>query len=307
MKKPDLKKISFSAVLILFLTAGVVAACIPGGAENVWHGVFSFFGLRDFSSCAESAPMAVHVLDVGKADSIFIECGGKFMLVDGGTADRGRDVAAYLKKFGVKTLDYVVNTHPDDDHIGGLKDVLQGFGIEHYLAPDIPSKLIPKTEEYRDVQDALQQKGLKTIHPKAGSFFSVAGLKAEILGPVFPGNSTNNNSIILKLTFGRTRFLLTGDAETEEEQTLISSGRDLSADVLKVGHHGSATATSQVFLDAVKPKFAAISVGYDSNKLPKRTVLKRLADAGVTVYRTDVSGTLIFLSDGSKIAVRTEK
>lgn len=307
MKKKNLRQIGFSAILILAFLSVLVAACIPGGAEKTWHSVFSFFGLNDFSSCADSAALSVHILDVGKADSILIENQGKYMLVDGGTADRGDDVAAYLKRRRVKTLDFVVNTHPDDDHIGGLKQVLLSFTVKKYFAPYIPQKIIPSSIEYKDVQSVLKLKKLSTEHPIAGSSYLLGKVKIEVLGPVVTGNSTNNNSIVLRLTFGKNHFLLMGDAENEEEQTLLASGRDLSADVLKVGHHGSDTSTTQDFVQAVKPKYAAISVGNDTNKLPKQVVLKRLSDAGISILRTDISGTIIFMSDGKSISVKTEK
>lgn len=301
------KKRLFSFVVALFTVCGIAAACIPGGAANTWRNVFTFFGLRDFSAAADSAPLSIHVLDVGKADSILIECGEDDLLVDGGTADRGGSVAAYLKRRGVTNLDAVVNTHPDDDHIGGLADVLQTFPTARYLSPDVPKQLIPSTEEYRSVQNVLKLKGIKEEHPSAGESFWAGKLLVQVLGPVTPGADTNNNSIVLKLTYGTVRFLLMGDAGTPEEKTLLGAGRDLSADVLKVGHHGSSTSTSQEFLDAVKPRYAAISVGYDTNKLPKLAVLQRLTDAGVTFFRTDVSGTLIFMTDGKNITVKTEK
>lgn len=307
MKKKDPRKIGFTAILAIVVLSCFIAYCLPGGVEASWRKAFQFFGLTDFSSCADSSPLAVHILDVGKADSILIECQGKYMLVDGGTADCGDNVTAYLKRRKVKSLDYVINTHPDDDHIGGLKAILLNFSVEHYLSPNLPQNLIPATEEYNGVQSVLKVKGLKAEHPKAGDIYAMGALNIQVLGPVQTGNSTNNNSIVARLTFGKIHFLLMGDAEKEEEKTLITNGLPLSADVLKIGHHGSKTSTTQEFIQAVKPKYAAISVGYDSNKLPKLDVLKRLTDAGISVFRTDVRGTIIFLSNGKSISIKTEK
>lgn len=307
MKKRNLRQIGFSIILASVVLFCIIAACMPGGASNSWRKVFTFFGLNDFSACADSSPLSIHILDVGKADSILVECRGKYMLIDGGTVDRGDDVTAYLKRRRVNTLDYVVNTHPDDDHIGGLKQVLQNYSVKNYFAPDIPEKLIPSTTEYKDVQSVLKTKRLSTVHPKAGDYYHMGDLLIQVLGPINPGNSTNNNSIILRLTFGTKHFLFMGDAEKEEENTLLSSGLDISADVLKVGHHGSGNSTTQEFLMAVKPKYSAISVGYDTNKLPKLATLKRLSEVGTSIYRTDVSGILIFMSDGKSISVKTQK
>ena len=305
--KEKRKKRLFAALIAFCAVCSLAVACVPGGAANTWQRVFAFFGLSDFSAAADSAPLSVHVLDVGKADSILIECNSKYLLVDGGTADRGSSVVAYLKRRGVKSLETVVNTHPDEDHIGGLANVLQAFPAARYLCPDVPKQLIPSTEEYRRVQDILSRKKIQAEHPAAGESFRVGGMLVQLLGPVTPGEDTNNNSIVLKLTYGTVRFLLMGDAGEAEEKTLLSSGRDLSAEILKVGHHGSSTSTSQELLDAVRPKYAAVSVGYDTNKLPKLSVLGRLKDAGISVFRTDVSGTLIFMIDGKNITIKTEK
>lgn len=293
------------AVLPAVLLCVLLAAGLP--VSNAWTRVFSFFGLGGFSAAADGWPVSVHVLDVGKADSILIQCEGHSMLVDGGTADRGKSVVRYLKRRGVASLEEVVNTHPDEDHVGGLNYVLDSFPVGRYLAPELPPELVPTDSAYRSVLRKLEEKGLSSEAPRPGQEFALGELNVRVLGPVTPGDSTNNNSIILLLTYKDVKFLLTGDAEKEEEQSLLSSGEDLSADVLKVGHHGSSTSTTAGFLSAVHPKYAAISVGDDRNHLPKQDVLLRLYDAGVETYRTDIDGTVIFLTDGSRIDRKTEK
>ncbi len=297
----------YLAVFAALVLLGLAVRLLPTPAETVWHRVYGFFGLGDFSDCADSSPFSVHVLDVGKADSILLESGNSFLLVDGGTPDRGEEVISYLKRRGVSKLEYVVNTHPDEDHIGGLKYVIDDFPVGHYFAPNIPAALVPTDKAYRDTQLALAQKGLHAETPKPGTEFAVGQMKIRVLGPLRAGDSTNNNSIVQRVACGNVHFLLMGDAEKEEEHDLLASGEDLSADVLKIGHHGSRTATSQEFLNAVRPKYAAISTAWDRNKLPNSDVLNRLFDAGTKIYRTDVSGTLIFLTDGTKLSVVTQK
>ncbi len=307
MEQQKNSKKALKISLFLLLAIGLIVSLLPFGAAASWHRIFSFFGLNDFSATADGSPLSVHVLEVGKADSIFIECGGKYMLVDGGTMDCGERVAEYLNRRGVKKLDYVFNTHPDKDHIGGLGYIIEHYDIARYFAPDIPKNLIKPSEEYLGAQQVLKKKNIQIVAPNCGDSFRLGDLKIEVLAPIKQGTSTNNNSIVLRLTYGKTSFLLMGDAEKEEESDLITSGANLSADVLKVGHHGSSTSTTDALLSTVKPHYAAISVADDSNKLPKKQVLKRLKSANVTTYRTDVSGTLIFLSDGENITVVTAR
>ncbi|QNK41089.1 ComEC/Rec2 family competence protein [Caproicibacter fermentans] len=295
------------AALACLLLGVLAASAVPFGASSLWPGVLSFFGLSDFSSCADGWPASVHVLDVGKADSILIECGGKSMLVDGGTPERGEDVVRYLKQRGTSSLEYVVNTHPDEDHIGGLKYILKSFPVKHFFDSKVKPDLIPQDSAYRDTMDALKRKGMAQENLNAGDKFSLGEMDIRVLGPVTPGESTNNSSVVLLLRYQNIRFLLTGDMEKEEEESLLNAGEALSANVLKVGHHGSSTSTTPEFLQAVHPSYAAISVGYDRNKLPKNDVLERLYRSGIKTYRTDVNGTILFLTDGKTISVKTEK
>ena len=306
MKRPALRKWFRFAVLAVLAGCAVLLA-VPDGASPVWNRAFSAFGLGGFPAQADGWPVAVHVLDVGKADSILIECGDHRMLVDGGTADRGKSVVSYLKRRGVTELEAIVNTHPDEDHVGGLQYVLKSFPAGRYYAPSLPAELIPKDPAYLGTMKALSEAGLSVRSPSPGQEFSLGGLSVRVLGPVVPGGSTNSNSIVLLLRYKSVRFLLMGDAEKDEEQSLLDAGAGLSADVLKVGHHGSGTSTSGALLKAVDPEYAAISVGHDSSNLPKREVLERLYRAGIKTYRTDVSGTVLFLTDGKTVEVRTEK
>lgn len=306
MKRSSARK-CFRFAALAALAACVVLAAVPNSASPVWNRVLSAFGLGGFSAQADGWPVAVHILDVGKADSILIECGEHRMLVDGGTADRGKSVVSYLRRRGVTELEAIVNTHPDEDHVGGLQYVLKGFPVKRYYAPSLPAELVPKDDAYLATMEALEEKELSVRTPVPGEEFSLGELAVRVLGPVKPGKSTNSNSIVLLLRFKNVRFLLTGDAEKDEEQSLLDAGAGLSADVLKVGHHGSDTSTTDAFLKAVDPQYAAISVGHDSSSLPKREVLERLYRAGIETVRTDVNGTVLFLTDGDAIEVRTEK
>ena len=250
--------------------------------------------------------LKVHFLDVGQADSILVQMpNGQNMLVDAGNNDDGTMVVSYLKKSGVKQIDYLVGTHPHEDHIGGLDTVIKGFEIGKVYMP----KVTTTTKTFEDVLKAVQAKGLKITTAKAGvEILNTAGLNATMLAP----NKTeyddmNNYSAVIKVTYGQVSFLLTGDAEEQSEfEMLASSVTTLKADVLKVGHHGSNSSTSVGFLKAVNPKYAVISVGTGNDYgHPHKETLQKLN--GMKVYRTDLNGTIVFTTDGKDINVTTEK
>lgn len=291
-----------SAGIAVIIAALAVILWATGG----WNKAASFLGLEDFSLQANSYPFAMHVLDVGKADAILLECDGHFMLVDGGTIDQGVPVRQYLTRRGVQQLDYVVNTHPDKDHIGGLGTIMEHFPVNTFLTSFLPEEQKPNSTEYLSAITTAQQRHILQKTVSAGDDFSLGSAHVEVLGPITVADDTNNNSIVLRVTYGETVFLLTGDAEDKEEESLLRSGVDLCAHVLKVGHHGSNSSTTQEFLDAVSPQYAAISVGKDNNKLPKTKVLKRLEEAGTAIFRTDLNGVILFGSDGHTIQVHVQ-
>lgn len=301
MQKAEAGKKARAGALLLAL---VVAVCafLPGSAQ-VWKEIRRACGLGTFSDAADGAPFCFQVLDVGKADSLLLECEGEAMLVDGGTPDRGEEVALYLSRRGLDSLRYVANTHPDADHLGGLPEVLESFSVGTYLAP----ALAADTEEYRRTAEVLEKKQIPVVHPESGETFSLGGAQVEVFTPEEGAKNANNQSLILRVSYGDTAFLLMGDAEREEEAALLESGVPLRADVLKVGHHGSETSTGKALLDAVKPSYAAISTAWDNSRLPREPVLRRLKSAGIQAYRTDVCGALLFLSDGKTVRVLTEQ
>lgn len=302
----DLQKNALRPWLAVLTVLVLVCACVPASA-NSWHKLGRLCGLNDFSDAADDAPFSLHVLEVGKADSLLLECGGEAMLVDGSTADRGEEVVRYLRRRGRDSLQYVVNTHPDADHIGGLAGVLEGFSVGTYFCPKLPDSLLPDTEEFRAVKNALAQKGMEPVYPADGQSFLLGEASVAIYQPEIEVKNLNNSSLILYVTYKDTSFLLMGDAEQEEEEALLVQNRNMKADVLKVGHHGSETSTGKALLDAVTPRFAAISVANDQNNLPRVKVLRRLQAAGIEICRTDVSGTLLFLSDGKEVRLLTER
>lgn len=248
---------------------------------------------------------SVHFIDVGQADSALVLCDGSAMLIDGGNVADSSLVVSYLEFLGVKQLDYLVCTHAHEDHVGGLPGPLNTCTVEHVLTPveEYDSKA------YRDFLHYVDLQALSLTLPVPGEQFSLGSARCTILGPVtMDVSSTNDTSIVLRVDYGETSFLFTGDAERASEQAILDSGAQLSATLLKVGHHGSDSSTSYPFLRAVMPQYAVISVGEGNDYgHPNPDVLSRLRDAGVTVYRTDLHGNIVVVSDGASLTFSTQK
>ncbi len=250
-----------------------------------------------------SGEMRVSVIDVGQGDSILVQLpDGKTMLVDGGPTVAGPNVAAYLRRRGVKRIDYLVATHPHEDHIGGLPGVLPQFPIGQIFM----TRGTTNTATFEHLLQGIKNKGLSVTTARAGVvLFQQGTLQAVFLAPSSSGyKDLNNWSAVIRLQYGNAAFLLTGDAQAQSEQEMLASGANLRADVLKVGHHGSATSTGPAFLRAVAPRFAVISVGAGNDYgHPHQVTLNKLQQAGVQVYRTDQDGTVVFTTDGKQIRV----
>lgn len=252
-------------------------------------------------SLPENSYFEVHYIDVGQADSALVLCDGYSMLIDGGNVDDSNLIAAYLKKENIDELDYVICTHAHEDHVGGLSGALSVARAKNVLAPETGAD----TKAYKNFLSKTEAQGLEVEHPKAGDRFDLGSSEVLVAGPVTEYNDNlNNTSIVLKVSYGDTSFLFTGDAEYEEEQSIMNAGYDISADVLKVGHHGSDTSTSYLWLRTIMPEYAVISVGSgNSYGHPTEQVLSRLRDADTTVFRTDMQGDIIAVSDGKDVTI----
>ena len=249
---------------------------------------------------ASGAKLNVHYIDVGQGDSEFLELpNGQTMLIDAGSPENGSQIISYIKGLNHKKIDYLVATHPHADHIGGMATVVNGLDIGKIYMP----KVSTNTQTFEDLLTTIQKKGLKVNTAKAGvNMFKAGNLSADIIAPVnISGDDLNQYSAVLMLTYGDNKFLFTGDAGEASESQITA---DVKADVLKVGHHGSATATSQEFLNKVRPKYAVIEVGKgNSYGHPTADTLSKLQKIGAIIYRTDNDGTIIFTSDAHTITV----
>jgi len=256
---------------------------------------------------AASNNVKVHIINVGQGDAILIQTGNENILIDGGPKGKGDDVVNYLKKQKVKTLNAVVATHPDADHIGGLAYIIKNMNVKSVYAP----KVSHTTQAYKDFLQAVKKKKLTIKSAKNGVEIPTKAkdITLKFIAPVKEYNKKdlNNWSGVLLLQHNKKKFLFTGDAEKQAEKDMLAKKLIPAVDVLKVSHHGAKDATTAEFLAKAKPKFAAISVGKNNYGHPTKEVLNRLKKVGAKVYRTDKSGTIVFTSNGKKVTVKTEK
>lgn len=246
----------------------------------------------------QKGKLRVHFLDVGQADSELIELpNGQVALIDGGNRGDSEFVVDYIKKLNIEKIDYLIATHPHEDHIGGLPAVVRTFDIGKVYMPNKTAN----TRIFELLLEEIKKKDLKITQAKNGMIIlDEADIKFSILAPMSSDyEKINDYSIVNKLEYKDISLLFTGDAERQSEGELVNSGLDLSADILKAGHHGSNTSSSDKFLDQVKPKYAVISseVG-NSYGHPHKEVLDRLNQRNTKILRTDEMGTIILESDG---------
>ena len=262
-------------------------------------------GLETFEN--ENSYFEVHFLDVGQADCSLIICDDETLLIDGGNVADSEYVVSYLSEVGVKELDYVICTHAHEDHVGGLVGPLTAFTVtETVYAPATGAT----TKCYKNFVAAVQKQNKTIVTPVFGEILRLGTAEVQFICPTTDKNyeDINNTSLVVKIVYGETSFLFTGDAERELELDILETDFDLSADVLKVGHHGSDSSTTYPFLREVMPEIAIISVGEDNTYgHPTEGTLSKLNDADVTTYRTDINGDIVVTSDGENIDVRAKK
>lgn len=252
--------------------------------------------------------LIVTFIDVGQGDATLIECEGEYMLIDGGYPEYGETVVERLNKEGVTRIKYLVATHAHADHVGGLSEVLEAYMIDHVLAPVADD---PENVAFQIFAENVAANGLRIDVPKAGDTFTLGGANIALLGPLSDPETVmdiNNTSLVMKLTYKAVSFIFTGDASYDEEQEILNSEADLKVDVLKVGHHGSSSSTGYQWLYFLEPTYGVISCGENNeNWHPHEKVLSRLRDAEVTIFRTDIQGNIVCISDGKEIDFMTDR
>lgn len=253
----------------------------------------------------EGEEIAIHMIDVGQADSILIMTPNGNMLVDAGCRASKTALKNYLDGQGIKEFEYVIFTHAHEDHIGGAAMIMKDYKVKNVIMPDATAT----TAVFEDMIDAIEESKANVIKATPGYTFNIGNLKNTVLGPVKSDYDVNNTSVVVKSEFGSSSIMLTGDAEEISEKDILATfdSSALDCDILKVGHHCSTTSTCKEFLSAVSPKIALISVGTgNSYGHPHKESYERLQDFGAKIYRTDVSGSVVIKTDGKTIKVMVD-
>ena len=301
------KKVTLLSILLMammvFSSCANVSAPSDVSPSSVSNGINATTEEKtnESTKIPNGSKFAVHFIDVGQGDAALVLCDDMSMLIDGGKSTVSDTIYTYLNKQGITYLDYIVCSHADEDHVGGLSGALSAVSVGTVYAPETEAD----TKAYQNFKRKTQEQGLEIQHLEHGSSFPFGSSTVQALGPIHENTSERNNtSIVLKIRYGDTAFLFTGDAEFDEEHDILEQGYDLSADVLKVSHHGSAGATSYRFLREVLPQYAVISVGKNNTYgHPTEKVLSLLRDAETKVFRTDLQGDIIATSDGRNVTI----
>ncbi|NGT91930.1 ComEC/Rec2 family competence protein [Clostridium perfringens] len=285
----------FKKILAIISTVTVLSFAGCGAQKNN--------NISKSSAESEYSGMSVTYLNVGQGDSQLIQVNGINMLIDAGTNAGANDLVKDLKNRGIKTIDIAIATHPHEDHIGGMDEVLENFDVKSFYAP----KVAHTTKTYENMLKAVKNEGLKIKQIKEGTKIDLGkDTEVQVYSPVKSQyEELNNYSPVMKISYGQNSFMFTGDAESLVEKEILNENKDLKADVLKLGHHGSHSSTSEEFLKAVDPSIAIVSCAKD-NKYghPHKETMSNLKKAGITVYETFRDGDITISSNGKKLDVK---
>ena len=283
MKKQNRIKTFMLSLLLAFMLV------FPGSAVGV--------------EASGQGDMAVHFINVGQGLAILVQSGGENLLYDGGNRAHADEVVQYLKNQQVETIDYMISSHYDEDHLGGLVKCLDNFEVEHILGSDY----VHTSELFNTFMNTATAHAIIVEYPSVGDTYEFGTGSFTVMAPNGISQNSNDNSVVIRLVNGNNSFMFMGDAEETSEQDMISTGMNLDCDVLSLGHHGSASSTTWDLLEASTPSWAVISCGQDNSYgHPSAETMGKLKDMDIPVFRTDDQGTVIALSDGNVISWNQE-
>lgn len=253
--------------------------------------------------------MSVHVIDIGQGSSTLFLCDDRTIMIDAGENGTGKITKKYLDDLGIDSIDLFIATHPHSDHIGGMDELMRTVDLQTIIMPEVPSSIIPTTKTYLDVLELIDAQGKEVTIADISDEYIVGDMRLEILGPVEEYDDLNDISVISKITYGNNSVIVSGDAEKHPEaDTVEKFGDSLKSQIYIVGHHGSSTSSSDGFLDAINPFYAAISLGQDNSYgHPHRETVAALNKRNIEYYRTDERGSIVFYVSNDEIRVECEK
>ena len=289
------------AVLIFSIILTLGPKLMPDADLPTWQDVFRAVGFFE-SDKATQAPLSVHFIDVGQGDSIFIMSEHGNALVDSGDRGNAPKILDYIKSRGVYKLDYIFVTHYHADRMGSMAEIIEGIEVGQIVLPDVPKKMLPTTRSFENLLLAIKKENVKRVIAKTDDVFRLEDLFIKVVGPVEKYDNMNDLSLVLRIDYKEISYLLTGDAEAQSENGILSSKADIKVNILKAGHHGSNTSSGAEFLKAVSPELVIITCGRDNSYgHPHREVLRRIDKIGAKVLRTDYFGDIVVYSDGKSL------
>lgn len=296
------KRKSINSKLISGIVILIIAVLAFAGSRFLKEPekLFEETGLHN-SQQTEINLMYVDFIDVGQGNCTLVHLNDTAILVDSGEVGTAQTVINYIKNLGIDELDCVLVTHPHSDHMGAMTKILYEFKIKDLIMPEIPEDIIPTNSTYEKFLTAVSDNAENVVPAEAGMTYSYGEMNLEILAPLHGYDNLNDMSAVSRVSYGETSVMFMGDASTAVEKELLNTDRVFSADIINIGHHGSKTASSQNWLEAVVPGFAVICCG-SSNEYghPHSVVTERLDSLGIEYYRTDLNGTVVFQSNSKE-------
>ncbi|MBO4339204.1 MAG: MBL fold metallo-hydrolase [Clostridia bacterium] len=302
-----IKKVLIIVALAVFLVISVIKTYFPKAGISSWSNDINYFTSGKHDE-AENKPLSVHFIDVGQGDCTLVKTENECILIDCGNSIDGEEISEYLLSHNVKSIEYLVITHPHSDHYGGATRLLDFIKVKNILMPEIPEELYKDERDFLFLVNKINKMEIPFTAARAGDEYKIGDSIITVLPSLTDSENLNDVSAVLRLDYKETSFLFMGDSEETNEKNLLNNKANLKCDVLKVGHHGSSKGTSKAFLKETEPLVAVISCGYDNEYgHPGEDVLYRLKKNGVSVLRTDLNGTVVVGSDGDKLYISFEK
>ena len=304
----NVTKLAAIIIIIIALLVSAVITFFPGKIFPTWNEIFRSTGINETVDSSEF-PFSVHFIDVGQADCELIINEDDIILIDSGDVDSYLTVNSYLKSQNITEIDYFILTHGHADHIGSAKEIIENYKINNIIMTKYSSENIPTSDLYNELLNSVSHSSAKVDAAVPGDIYKLNDdCSFTVFAPNDDYKEINNSSVVIKATYKDKSFLFQGDAEKKSEKDILDKGFNLKADVIKLGHHGSKTSSTDNYLDAVNPTFAVISCGVNNQyNLPSDETIQKLNNRNIQFRRTDVNGTIVIGTDGKEIYLSTEK